>query len=431
MRLAAPVFSNPSFWAGLAAMSVMVLALAIDVQSFAAPLPTWESAIAVASMGFALAGPISAAGAAVAVATAREWHAGAELRPARSIWQRVLQRIWPAWLAMIVGYGACLVLVAAATAPTAPGAQLAPALVAVVCAASIPAIAGALIGCVVTSVIAGPATLLGGYAISAFGLVDPALMPLGVLGGTWMPHATGSLDLTVSPALLAGPAIALVVVAGALLIAGRTRRWVRAVAMLSLAGLGAGAIGPQLTAVQAPGTMPRSSAALHCASGTIGLCLWPELEFDRARLTAQLSDIATRLGAAGLPLPAAVSPMPADNTEVRLSPRAGEAEGTLPVWFAEAYTMSLACLDPTGSLPSATGAPQSEEEFEAMYRAAGWLGFGLDGDPELAASMTAWSSGASTDPLEQLGVSDSEHALAAFADWANSREARCGVADAH
>ncbi len=430
VRLAAPVFSNASFWAGSGAVPVMVLAVAIDVPGFVAPLPTWESVVATSGMGFALAGPVAAAGSAVAVATARQWRAGSGTRPTRPVWQQVLQRIWPAWLALIVGFGICLVSVATATSPDTGGDQLVAVVVAVASAVSIPVIAGAMVGCSVTAVVAGPLTLIVGYAISAFGLVDPALISLGVLGGTWLPHATQSLDASISPALLIGPPLAFLALAAMLRVADRRRILARGAALLGVVAVVGGMLASPLMDVRAPGTVARSASALHCVGVDVELCLWPEVERDRDELTTHIAAFNAVLERAALPTPSTVTPHPEGAADLFLSTRVTDPADWIAVQFGESYTWSIGCLDSTGSMPISSVGPQSEEESEAMLRASGLLSAALGGDPGYAASALGWTPAAGTDPLQHLGAADPESALFAFADWVDTIQEHCGVANA-
>lgn len=197
-----------------------------------------------------------------------------------------------------------------------------------------------------------------------------------------------------------------------------------------VAALGTAVLAPQVVGLQAPATVPRSAAALHCEREGVELCLWPELERDRGRLTAQMADFALVLEGASLPRPGTVSPIIGDGTEVVVSPRPGDPDDAVASLFGEAYVASIACLGPSGSAPSSPAAPQSEAAFMEMYRASGLISVALGGDPELAAGLSGWTPDSGSDPLGHLGVADRDGALAAFAEWMNERETLCGVANA-
>lgn len=430
MRFAAPVLSSAAFWAGLAAIPVMVLAVANDLPAFVAPLPTWAGVVASSSVGFALAGPVAAAGSAVSVATARGWSASSGLRPMRGLWRRLLQCILPAWLSLLIGFGVSLALVASSSAPTSGGDQLGAIVIGVLGAASVPPLAGALVGCVVTPVVAGPLVLIGGYAVSALGLVEPTFAAFGTLSGTWIPNAIGSLDESISPALLIAPPLLLVVLVAMVLAADRRRRWARVAATLVVGAIGAGALAWPLTSVQPPGTLPRSAASLQCSGDRIELCLWPELAPERAEIADRVSDFAVVLESAQLPLPDGMTPFPTNATSLRMSPTPDETADVTAVRLGEVYTRSLACVDPTGSFPISSDAPQTVQDIVAMHRAGGMLGVALGGDPAVAAVASGWEPGTAVTPLEHLGIASPATALTAFVDWVDGLQTRCGVASA-
>lgn len=430
MRFAAPLLSNPAFWTGLAGVPVMVLAVANDVPGFAAPLQTWESVIAASGLGLALAGPVAAAGAAVAVATARGWRATSGIRPTRMLWQRVLQRVWPAWLAVLVGYGICLALVAGGTAPLANGDRPIATLVAVIAATAIPAVAGGIVGGFVTSVLVGPLVLIGGYAIAAFGLVGSGLAWLGVLGGTWIPHAIRSLDEAIAPGLLIAPPLLLAVLLALLLFAGAQARWLRLLAVVSVGVVGAGALALPVSSVQPPGSLERSGSALVCAEDSFELCLWPEVEPDRAEIRTRVTAYDAVLEGIQLPRPSLLTPLPTTPRALRLSTEPGETAGVTAVRFGESYVRSLACVDPTGAFPVAAGAPETMEEIVDMHRASGTLAVALGGDPALAAAASGWSPDSGVAPLAHLRIDSQQAGLAAFIEWADALPMDCGVASA-
>lgn len=430
MRSATPVLSNAAFWTGLVAVTVMVVAVANDVPGFVAPLPTWESVAATATGGLALAGAVASAGAAVAVASARGWLAASGTRSARMLWRRVLQRIWPAWLALVVGYGVSFALVASGTEPLAGGDHVFTTVVGALAALSLPPLAGALVGCVVTAVIAGPLVLIGGYAIAALGLVEPALSWLGLLAGTWLPHAVHSLDEAIAPGVLLAPPLLVAGLVGMLFAAEARAPWARAAAVVGVCVVVVGGLAWPLATFRPPGATERAASALRCDAGDIELCVWPELEPERAIIAARVAGYGAALMEMHLPRPAAVTPVAGTPLELQLSPAPGESAAVTAVRFGEAYVRSIACVDPTGAFPIAAGAPETMDEVMAMQRASGVLAVALGGEPALAASASGWTPEGGTAPLEHLELDGPSAAIHTFTEWVDARRTTCGVADA-
>ncbi|MFG2292645.1 hypothetical protein [Streptomyces sp. NPDC048603] len=295
-----------------------------------------------------------------------------EQAPARGRLGIALPVLAPVWLMGLGGYAVALVMAAVAADGTAPDLSRPPipAVAALLLLAA--TLTGYLAGLVLPRLAAGPVALVGAFWVMAFPASWQTPWPRHLVGNP-ITGCCGVGQAVAPDTLWAAGIFTAAACAAALLTAHRATvgTAVTAVAVLALGTTLAAGFGQRMGY---DGTVPRAAAELACdASARPRVCLWPETP-GRTAVVAQIRTETGRLGAAGVPVPAALTQDPAGGPDTGVLGRTGELspEEVTRTTAAALLPAPLGCEQPArepllGWLTAvATGEPPSDARVRAV-----------------------------------------------------------------
>lgn len=273
---------------------------------------------------------------------------------------------------------------------------------------------GYLLGSFIDAVVAVPVSIFVMFTWATYPSMDGENLSWRNISGFSLWDSAPTFGLVPDAGALVAPVVVgLAIVLVAVVVSLRRRRL-----GLSLVGVVviAAAILFANTAVE--GTRPypyaeRAQSELVCTTERLDICLWPEQDaLIGASVRSDLTTAVASAERAGLPLPtriASVSPdfvgsLDADQTPLYIVDNSGSTESLL-----RAYVEGIV----SGRVCSQFEFTESNEW--ALWRARYAVALVVGLDPEL--TLPYGPGGATPEQLEELGIANSDEAIAAYKDW--------------
>lgn len=416
-----PVLTNPASWTAVLVPVLMIVTLSENVIGFVSP-SSWEAVLASSGTGLILASPILCAGAAWTTGPIERWRRQNALVSTRPFLARCLRYCGPLITAALVGYIACVALVANASGPVWGGwSQFAVAL-SIGAMALTALIVGCVLGRALHTAVAVPTALILQYAVVALPLLNP-LNEVRNAFGYGLPSTIQSINYSIDTAAIYSPIVLLAGVAIAILLADSPRVRFTRISQFAVGVVAFVFIAAILAGVPVPAAMARPAEERTCVGSSPQLCLWPELSGEAETLHSMATSFSVELDEHGLDRPAKVVSSSGEGTKLNeipwnLSPRDSYSGQVLS--FASGFQSAVTCPD----------VPQAPEQLAAQETAMLALAIALGADPQSIASGVSSSLspdvlGTDPDILGQLGMRSGKDGFAIYKDWSGANAQIC------